>query len=114
MTRQEVTKRLPAGKLKTCILCYLSERPMRYTELYRAIPNISRKMLSEHLDELERDMLIVRIQYDAKLQRVEYDLSAKGRSLLPVLEELQNWGLHNIPDVLSIRQMMSFSNPAAA
>src|SRR5450755_2173363 len=114
MTRQEVTKRLPAGKLKNpvlnqqcsviatlrlfatkwkpCILCYLSERPMRYTELYRAIPNISRKMLSEHLDELERDMLIVRIQYDAKLQRVEYDLSAKGRSLLPVLEELQNWG----------------------
>ena len=84
--------RLFAGKWKPCILCYPSERPMRYNDLYRIIPNISRKMLSEHLKELEADSLIERIQYDNKLQRVEYSLSVKGNSLIPVLHQLQNWG----------------------
>jgi DNA-binding HxlR family transcriptional regulator len=125
---QEVTKRLPAKKSTTarlnqqcsviatlklfatkwkpCILSYLAEKPMRYNELYRTIPNISRKMLSEHLKELEISALIARVQYDDKLQRVEYSLSEKGKSLLPVLEQLQNWGLSNIKNVLSIWEML--------
>ena len=80
---------------------------MRYNDLYRIIPNISRKILSEHLKELEKDAVIVRIQYDDKLQKVEYRLSEKGRSLLPILEQLQNWGLRNINSVMSIREMLS-------
>src|SRR5688500_11291088 len=106
MTKQEVTKRLPvkslsesgryyrcsvistlrlfATKWKPCILSYLAEQPMRYNELYRIIPNISRKMLSAHLKELETDALILRTQYDDKLQRVEYSLSERGKSLLPL------------------------------
>ena len=127
MVKQEVTKRLPAKrtgpdmnyrcsviaalkmfatKWKPCILCYLAERPMRYSALYRIIPNISRKMLSEHLDELENDGLIERIQYDSKLQRVEYNLTAKGKTLLPILEQLQDWGMENIDGVLTIQQMV--------
>jgi DNA-binding HxlR family transcriptional regulator len=101
------TLRLFATKWKPCILCYLGEKPMRYNELYRIIPNISRKILSEHLKELEKDSVIVRIQYDAKLQRVEYGLSEKGKSLLPILEQLQNWGLSNIKSVMSIQKMLS-------
>jgi DNA-binding HxlR family transcriptional regulator len=96
-----------ATKWKPCILCYLTEKPMRYNELYRIIPNISRKMLSEHLKELEVDDLIIRIQYDDKLQKVEYALSEKGRSLLPILYQLQDWGLNNIRNVLSIEQMLA-------
>jgi len=128
MTKQVVTKRLPvkrtehegrlykcsviaalkmfATKWKPCILCYLAQTPMRYNSLYRIIPNISRKMLSEHLDELENDGLIHRIQYDNKLQRVEYSLSEKGRSLLPLLHQLQDWGMANIDNVLTIHQMV--------
>src|SRR5882762_3690061 len=116
--KQEVTKRLPvkkpandklyhqcsviatlklfATKWKPCILCYLAEKPMRYNELYRIIPNISRKVLSEHLKELELHTLILRVQYDDKLQRVEYSLSQKGISLLPILDQLQNWGIGNL------------------
>lgn len=94
-------------KWKPCILCYLKERPMRYNELYRIIPNISRKILSEHLDELEKDELIIRTQYDDKLQKVEYSLSEKGKSLFPLLEQLQNWGMENIKGVLSIQEMLS-------
>ena len=101
------TLKLFATKWKPCILCYLAEKPMRYNELYRIIPNISRKMLSEHLKELEINALITRVQYDDKLQRVEYSLSEKGTSLLPVLEQLQNWGLNNIKNVLSIREMLT-------
>ena len=126
---QEVTKRLPgkkkagpdfglrcsvisalrifATKWKPCILCYLACRPMRYNELYRIIPNISRKMLSEQLRDLEADKMITRIQYDKKLQRVEYSLSQKGTSLLPVLEQIQNWGLQHITNVLSIDEMIA-------
>lgn len=100
------TLRLFAAKWKPCILCYLAERPMRYNELYRIIPNISRKILSDHLKELETDALIVRVQYDEKLQRVEYNLSDRGRSLMPILEQLQHWGLSNINNVLSIREML--------
>ena len=94
-------------KWKPCILCYLTERPMRYNELYRIIPNISRKILSEHLNELETDELIIRTQYDDKLQKVEYSLSEKGKSLLPLLEHLQNWGMENIKGVLTIQEMLS-------
>ena len=101
------TLKLFAAKWKPCILCYLAQKPMRYNELYRIIPNISRKILSEHLKELESSALIARVQYDNKLQRVEYSLSEKGRSLLPVLEQLQNWGLSNIKHVISINEMLT-------
>lgn len=94
-------------KWKPCIICYLSARPMRYNELFRIIPNISRKMLSEHLRELENDELIIRKQYDPKKQHVEYLLSEKGRSLLGILEAVQDWGLQHINGVLSIRDMMA-------
>jgi len=101
------TLKLFATKWKPCIICYLSNKPLRYNELYRTIPNISRKMLSEHLKELEADAIIVRQVYDKKMQRVEYSLSPKGISLLPLLEQLQNWGLSNIKNVLSIQEMLA-------
>ena len=82
-------------------------KAMRYNELYRIIPNISRRMLSEHLKELEINAIIARVQYDDKLQRVEYSLSEKGKSLLPILDQLQNWGLTNIKNVMSIKDMLT-------
>jgi len=128
MPVQEVTKRLPAEKnssttelgrcaviatlkqfatkWKPCILSYLAVKPLRYNQLYRAIPNISRKMLSQHLDELEAGDLIIRTPYDRKLQHVEYRLSPKGRSLMNILTTLEEWGLTHLPGVLSISQMV--------
>ena len=100
------TLKIFATKWKPCILCYLGEKPMRYNELYRIIPNISRKMLSEHLKELEADELIRRIPYDQKLQKVEYSLTEKGESLMPLLYTLQDWGMDHLQDVLSIREML--------
>jgi DNA-binding HxlR family transcriptional regulator len=95
-----------ATKWKPCILLYLASKPMRYNDLFRIIPNISRKMLSLHLKELEIDGLIIRDQHDEKLQRVEYRLSEKGKSLLPIMYQLEEWGLKNVPDVLAIDDMI--------
>lgn len=125
--KQEVTKRLPAPgastlaprcsviatlkvfatKWKPCILCYLWDQPMRYNQLSRIIPNISRRMLSEHLRQLEKDQLIARRSFDRKNQHVEYSLTEKGRSLMPLLEVIQNWGMEHLDSVLSIRQMLA-------
>jgi len=80
---------------------------MRYNQLSRVIPNISRRMLSEHLRQLEKDQLIARRSFDRKNQRVEYSLTEKGRSLMPLLEEIQNWGMEHLDSVLTIRQMLS-------
>ena len=55
---------------------------------------------------VEIDCLVERIQYDKKLQRVEYCLTAKGQSLLPILYQLQDWGMENIDDVLTIQEMV--------
>lgn len=103
------TLKLFASKWKPCIICYLAERPMRYNDLHRIIPNISRKILSEHLRELERDDVIIRVQHDHKLQKVEYTLSDRGRSLMPLLEQLQDWGLANLEEVLSIKEMLELT-----
>jgi DNA-binding HxlR family transcriptional regulator len=126
---QEVTKRLPvkktrvgmnnyscsviatlklfATKWKPCIICYLSLESMRYNQLHRIIPNISRKMLSEHLKELEQDGIVVRTQHDQKGQHVAYGLSDKGKLLLPVLINLQDWGMKHLLNVLSIKEMLN-------
>ncbi len=108
------TLRLFASKWKPCIICYLSAGPMRYNELYRAIPNISRKMLSDQLRELEEDGLITRVQYDRKLQQVTYQLSGKGASLMPLMMQLQNWGLAHISNVLSISDMIAATKTPVA
>lgn len=63
-------------------------------------------MLSRHLLELQDDGLIERVVFDPKLQRVEYSLSQKGKSLLPIMRQIQDWGLQNLGDVVSIQAMM--------
>ena len=95
-----------ATKWKPCILCYLSASPLRYNQLYRAIPNISRKMLSEHLDELEADGLVTRTAHDAKCQHVDYSLSTNGRSVMTLLHGIEDWGMANLPNVLTINEMV--------
>jgi DNA-binding HxlR family transcriptional regulator len=63
-------------------------------------------MLSEHLDELEADGLIVRTAHDRKDQHVDYSLSPKGRSMITLLHCIQDWGMANLPDVLTINEMV--------
>jgi len=79
---------------KPAILWKICEGVYRFGEMKRAIPQISEKMLSQHLRELETDGLITRTIYPEMPPRVEYALTDLGKSLEPVLKQLSDWGDH--------------------
>ncbi len=81
------------GKWKPHILAALGERPRRFRELERALPQISRKVLVEQLRELEADAVVDRRVYPQVPPRVEYSLTPAGARALPVLRALQEFGL---------------------
>lgn len=85
------------GKWKILILCAMhKEGDMRYGQLRRAIVGITNTMLAQSLREMEEDGLILRRQYDEMPVRVEYSLTEKACSMLPILLELKKWGEKNL------------------
>jgi len=87
---------LIGGKWKPVILYCLRSDTRRFGEIAARIPQISRKVLTEQLKELEQDGLVVRERFNEIPPRVEYSLTERGKSLSPVLNEMENWGLANI------------------
>ena len=84
--------RMIQGRWKLPILFRLFADPtMRSSQLMRDMPEISHKMLTQHLRELEADHLIERIDFDEKPLRVEYRLSEEGRNLMPLLFEARRF-----------------------
>jgi DNA-binding HxlR family transcriptional regulator len=88
----QVTLKVLGGKWKLPILWYLREKRMRYSELQRAIEEITPKMLAQQLRELERDGLVARKVFPVVPPKVEYSLTPYGRSLEPILTLLGTWG----------------------
>lgn len=81
------------GKYKGRLLWYLHlHKVLRYGELKRAITDITPKMLTQTLRELEEDSLINRAVYPEMPPRVEYTLTEVGRELIPFIEHLKSWG----------------------
>ena len=81
------------GKYKGRILWHLGLRTvLRYGELSRTLPDITTKMLTQTLRELEDDNLIIRKMYYEVPPKVEYSLSDTGQELIPFIEHLHNWG----------------------
>jgi DNA-binding HxlR family transcriptional regulator len=74
------------------VLWYLRTDKKRFSELRRLIPGITEKMLSMQLRQLEQDGFVRRTVYPEVPPRVEYALTAHGRTLLPLLEEIAAWG----------------------
>jgi len=88
----DVTMSFIAGKWKSVLLWYLRTGKMRFSELKRAMPQITEKMLSLQLKELERDGIIERKVYPEVPPRVEYSMTNEGKTLIPCVEELAKWG----------------------
>jgi DNA-binding HxlR family transcriptional regulator len=89
----EVTLSVIGGKWKPLILWHLSEGGVRrFLELQRTIPGITRKMLTQHLRELERDGVVARQIFDEMPLRVEYSLTKYGQTLRPLMRVLCDWG----------------------
>ena len=85
------------GKWKIMILCVIDrDEVVRYDDLRRSIYGITNTMLAQSLKDMESDGLVIRKQYDEMPVRVEYSLSEKAKSLIPILLELKRWGESNL------------------
>lgn len=86
------TVRVVGGRWKPLILFYLLHRPRRFNELRRLIPNVTQRMLTTSLRELQADGILHR---DVKAEvppHVEYSLTEEGLTLIPVLAAMAGWG----------------------
>ena len=89
----EATLQLIDGKWKGVVLYHLSESGvLRFNALRRLLPNVTQRMLTNQLRELEADGLILRKVYPEVPPKVEYRLSARGQTLRPVIMALKDWG----------------------
>jgi DNA-binding HxlR family transcriptional regulator len=93
------TLQLIGGRWKTIILYSLTAGTRRFGEIAVRIPDISRKVLTEQLKELETDGLISREQFKEIPPRVEYSLTDLGKSLSSVIQELEKWGMENVLEI---------------
>lgn len=84
------------GKWKSVILFHLMAGTLRFNEIRRHIPNVTQRMLTNQLRELEADGLIDRKIYAQVPPKVEYSLSELGHSMSPVLLALKQWGDQHI------------------
>ncbi|ADV46054.1 winged helix-turn-helix transcriptional regulator [Nitratifractor salsuginis] len=88
-----------SGKWKGLVLFYLGRRgTLRYSQLRRELKGITQKMLTQTLRRLEEEGLIHREVYPVVPPKVEYSLTPKGQSLLPILDALQKWGDEQLRD----------------
>jgi len=81
-----------SGKWKIFILYFLNQKTYRNGELRKVIPQITQKMLTQHLRELEADGLILRTVYPVVPPKVEYNLTDQGKAIQPILIELCKFG----------------------
>ncbi|AXU29425.1 TPA: winged helix-turn-helix transcriptional regulator [Clostridioides difficile] len=88
----EATLALIGGKYKTLILWHLKDTILRFNELRKLIPKATPKMLTQQLRELESDGLIIRVVYPVVPPKVEYSLSDFGKSIIPILDSMCDWG----------------------
>jgi DNA-binding HxlR family transcriptional regulator len=86
------------GKWKLLILYLIDNDINRFGKMDMMLKNISKQMLTTQLRELEHDGIIDRIIYPEIPPRVEYTLTEKGKSLLPIIHLMKEWGAENILD----------------
>lgn len=80
------------GKWKPVILFCIAHQVDRFGAMQRAVPGITKQMLTKQLRELEADGILSRKVHPQVPPRVDYALTDKGRSLLPVIEAMRDWG----------------------
>jgi DNA-binding HxlR family transcriptional regulator len=90
-----LTKEVLNGKWKPSLLYQIYRGVQRPSALLRHIPDATRRVLNVQLNELERHGLISKTIYPQLPPKVEYSLTEFGRSLLPVIEAMSNWGTEN-------------------
>lgn len=87
----DVTLAVVGGKWKASILWHLSHQTMRFSDLQRQFSGTTRKMLTQQLRELEADGLVHREVYPQVPPKVEYSLTEKGKTIIPILNLMCSW-----------------------
>ncbi|GAA2625205.1 transcriptional regulator [Paractinoplanes durhamensis] len=91
------------NKWTLLVVATLDQGRLRFKELHRQIPGISQRMLTLTLRNLERDGLVARTVHAEVPPRVEYELTATGRSLLPPALALAGWAIEHVPSIEASR-----------
>lgn len=92
---EEITLSIICGKWKFRILYRLIDGPKRFNELKKSLNSISARTLTTQLKELETHQVIDRIVATSKPLKVEYSFSKRGETLIPVLNQLAEWGMNH-------------------
>ncbi len=95
-TSVEATLKVIGGKWKPMILCHLTEGTKRFGELNRDMPEITPKMLTQQLRELEQDGIVQRKVYTQVPPKVEYSLTQYGQTIREVLDVMSQWGSRHL------------------
>jgi DNA-binding HxlR family transcriptional regulator len=95
----ECALKVIAGRWKLLILYHVIDGPRRLSELQRAIPSITQKVLIRQLREMEAHGLVTREVFPVVPPRVEYSESALGKSLAPIAEALCDWGRKHAAEI---------------
>ena len=88
-----LTNNVIGGKWKPVIFNLIFHDVNRFGEMARLVEGLSKKVLTTQLREMEADGILQRRTYDQRLKKVEYSLTEKGRSFIPVIEAMCAWGL---------------------
>lgn len=105
-----VTQNILMGKWKLAILWIIGQKTRRFNELQRLMPKVSRGVLTQQLRELERDRLVNREVYREVPPKVEYSLTEIGRSFIPVMMQIMEWGVGYIKDTANCNMDICISN----
>ncbi|MBD1372753.1 helix-turn-helix transcriptional regulator [Hazenella sp. IB182357] len=99
----ELTISVIGGKWKSIIIYHLLEETRRFNEFRRLIPEITQRMLTLQLRELERDGIIHREVYKQVPPKVEYSLTPFGQTLTPIIQQMMDWGDQHIVELAQMR-----------
>jgi DNA-binding HxlR family transcriptional regulator len=88
----EFTADLIAGRWKIVLLWYLFQGVQRFSDLQRSIPGVTQKVLTHQLRDMEKSGLLKRTVYPEVPPRVEYQITAFGLTLKPVVDAMHHWG----------------------
>lgn len=99
----EATLEVIGGKWKGLMIYHLLGGAKRFNELRRLMPDITQRMLTRQLRELEKDRIVKRTVFPEVPPKVEYSLTGYGRTLEPILKMIQRWGAQYLDTIADIR-----------
>ena len=102
-----LTQKIMKGKWKIVILWLLKDETLRFSEIKRAIPNVTQTYLSSQLKALTMDKMIIRKSYNQVPPKVEYSLTETGKRLITVLNHMDTWGQEYIREYVMPLKMNS-------